>query len=196
MESYPKILELKDGTALKFSVLTDDDLEDVISFFQSLPEEDRLYLRSDTTDPEIVRRRFGNPDYEKVFPLLARKDDRIVGMATIWRAPYGWMRNLGEVRMVITREYQRKGLATVLARELFFQALKQGLYKLQAELMDTQASAVSAFERLGFHQEAVLRKHVTDVKGFRRDLIIMSLDVEDLWNMIEENVQTAEFRMH
>ncbi|MFO7767671.1 MAG: GNAT family protein [bacterium] len=196
METYPKLFELKDGTEVEFRIMTEDDLPALIQFFQSLPEEDRLYLRSDTSVPENVRRRYGELDYDRLFPLLAWVGDRLIGMATIWRAPFGWTRNLGEVRIVVGRDFQRKGLATIFSREIFFQALKQRLYKLQAELMDSQESAIAAFEKLGFHREATLKKHVTDVKGYRRDLVIMSFDVEDMWCVIEDHVKTPEFRMH
>ncbi len=196
METYPKSIELEDGKIITFSIMTDGDLEEVIGFFQSLPEKDRLYLRSDTANPENVRRRFGNPNYETMFPILARADKELIGMATLWRAAFGWMRNLGEVRVVIAPEYQKKGLATILTRELFFQALKKKLYKLQAELMDTQVSAMSAFEKLGFRKEATLRKQVTDITGVRRDLVIMSLDVEELWYLMEDHIKTPDFRIH
>jgi RimJ/RimL family protein N-acetyltransferase len=196
MDSFPKTIELEDGNRIDLKLMTDDDLPDLIDFFQSLPEEDRLYLRSDISDPENVRRRFGNPDYNQILPVLARLDGTLIGIATIWRAPFGWTRDVGEVRLCISRDMQKRGLATKLTRELFFQALKMKLYKLRAELMDTQESAIAAFERLGFHKEATLRKHVTDIKGVRRDLVIMALDVEELWSMLEDHVNTADFRMH
>ena len=196
MEAYPKQFELKDGSTVELRIMNEDDLPALIQFFQSLPEEDRLYLRSDTSVPENVRRRFGNLDYDRVFPLLAWQGEELAGMATIWRASFGWTRNLGEVRIVVARPFQRKGLATIFSRELFFQAIKQKLYKLEAELMDSQESAIAAFEKMGFHREATLSKHVTDVKGYRRDLVIMSFDVEDMWCVIEDHVKTPEFRIH
>lgn len=196
MEDYPKTVHLKDGTKVTLRVMVETDMDDVIEFFQALPDEDRLYLRSDTKDPENVKRRFGNLNYDIRLPILTLKDDVIIGIATLLRAESGWMRNLGVIRVVIARNFQRKGLATILTRELFFQSLKKKLYKLQAELMDTQDSAMAAFERLGFRKEATLKKHVTDIKGVRRDLIIMTLDVEDLWYLMEDYVKTPDFRIH
>ncbi|MBD3289185.1 GNAT family N-acetyltransferase [candidate division KSB1 bacterium] len=196
MSDFPKSIQLKDGTIASLHVMLESDLDNVIKFFQSIPDEDRLYLRSDTKNPENVRRRFGKLDYDLKYPLLVKIDDQIIGMATLFRSEYGWMRHLGEIRVVITQDYQRKGLATILTRELFFQALKRKLHKIQAELMDTQLSAITAFERLGFRKEATLKKHVTDVKGVRRDLIIMTLDVEDLWYLIDDYVKTPDFRIH
>ena len=80
--------------------------------------------------------------------------------------------------------------------ELFFHALSKKLYKIEVELMDTQASAMAAAERLGFRKEATLHKHVTDVRGIRRDLVIMTLDVEDLWYLMEDHIKTRDFRLH
>jgi L-amino acid N-acyltransferase YncA len=196
MEDYPKTVQLKDGAKVSLRVMINDDVDEVIEFFQALPDEDRLYLRSDTKDPENVRRRFGSLNHDTRFPILALVNDKIIGIATLLRAESGWMRNLGVIRVVITKAFQRKGLATILTRELFFQALKRKLYKIQAELMDTQHSAMTAFERLGFRKEATLKKHVTDVKGIRRDLVIMTLDVEDLWYLMEDYIKTPDFRIH
>ncbi|MDZ7262232.1 MAG: GNAT family N-acetyltransferase [candidate division KSB1 bacterium] len=170
-----------------------DDLEALLEFYRALPEEDRLFLRSDVTKRENVVRRFGRLDYETVFPVLALVKEKIIGIGTIFRAEFGWKRDLGEIRVVVAREYQRKGLGTILTRELFFHAIKPKLFKLQAEMMDTQKSAIAAFERLGFRTEAVLKKHVTDVTGQRRDLIIMTLDIEELWYLMEDFVKGTYF---
>lgn len=195
MDKYPKSKELKDGTEITLKIMTDDDLEAVIAFFQSLPEKDRLYLRYDTKNPENVRRRFGNLNYDNMFPILVIFEEEIMGIATLFRAEFGWMRNLGEIRVVITSAFQRKGVARILIRELFFVALSKQLYKIQLEFMDTQESARIAAEHMGFHQEATLRKHVTDINGVRRDLIIMSLDVEEMWYLMEDYVKSPDFRI-
>jgi RimJ/RimL family protein N-acetyltransferase len=196
VSDFPKTLELTDGIMVTLELLTDKKLDDLIRFFQDLPETDRLYLRSDITNPENVRRRFGNPDYDTMFPIIGTVNGEIMGIATIFRASFGWMRNLGEVRICIAPAYQKRGLATLLIREIFFQALKMDLYKLQAEMMDTQQAAINGFKHLGFKEEARLPKHVTDIKGIRRDLVIMTLDVEDLWAAQEDYVKTPDFRMH
>ena len=196
MDKFPKTIQLKDKTVIELKKMTGDDLDEVISFFQLIPEEDRQYLRTDITKSENIKRRFGHLNYENMLPIIARIDNKIIGVATLYRAEFGWMRNIGEVRVVIAKAYQRKGIATVLTRELFFLALSRKIYKIQAELMNTQLSAIAAFERLGFRKEATLKKHVTDISGIRRDLIIMTLDIEDLWYLIEDFVKTPDFRIH
>jgi len=196
MAEYPKTVKLKDETKVTLKLMIKDDLDKLFDFYQLIPETDRMFLRVDVTDKKNVERRFGKLDYDYVFPILAFVDNKIIGMGTIFRPEYGWRRNLGEVRVLITPEYQRKGLATIFVRELFFYALRAKIFKLQAEMTENQESAVAAFERLGFREEARLKKHVTDIRGRRRDLVIMTLDIEDFWYLMEDYVESHDFRIH
>ena len=189
MDEYPKEVSLKNNQNLTIRLLNEDDIETLVQFFQSLPEEDRMYLRSDVMNRENIVRRFGTLNYDKVYPVIALDQDRIVAIGSLWRAEFGWMRNLGEIRIVVSRDYQRKGLCTILTREIFFYALTTNLYKIQAELMEDQVAAFNAFERLGFKKETVLRKHVTDTNGKRANLVLMSLDIQEMWYLMEDFVK-------
>jgi len=196
MAEYPKTITLKDKTKIVLRLMEDKDMDSLVQFYQSIPESDRLYLRVDVSDRRNLERRFGKLDYNHAYPILALENDKIIGVGTLFRPTFGWMRNVGEIRVVIAPDYQRKGLATVFVRELFFRALKAKVFKLQAEMAETQESAIAAFERLGFRKEATLKKHITDVRGRRRDLVIMTLDVEDFWYLIEDYVESHDFRMY
>jgi len=165
MEEYPKEVTLKNKKVVKLRLLEKDDLESLISFFQALPIENRMYLRSDVMQRENLMRRFGNIDYNKMYPLVAWFDSEIIAIGNLFRAEFGWQRNLGEIRIVVSPAFQRQGLCTILTRELFLYAVSTDLFKIQAELMENQKSAIAAFKRMGFHEEAVLKNHVTDIKG-------------------------------
>jgi len=189
MDEYPKEVSLKNGHSVTLRLLKEDDMETLIQFFQALPAEDRMYLRSDVMKRENLVRRFGTLNYDKVYPVIALDHENIVAIGNLWRAEFGWMRHLGEIRVVVAREYQRKGLCTILTREIFFHALTTDLYKIQAELMEDQIAAINAFERLGFKKETVLRKHVTDINGNRVNLVIMSLDIQEMWYLMEDFIK-------
>jgi RimJ/RimL family protein N-acetyltransferase len=189
MDEYPKEISLKTGQNLTLRLLKEDDIDSLIQFFQILPEEDRLYLRSDVTKRDNIVRRFGTLNFDKVYPVIALERNNIVAIGSLWRAEFGWMRNLGEIRVVVSPEFQRKGLCTVLTREIFFHALTTDLYKIQAEVMEDQVGALNAFERLGFKKETVLRKHVTDINGHRANLVIMSLDIQEMWYLMEDFIK-------
>ena len=77
----------------------------------------------------------------------------------------------------------------MLVRELFLYALTTDLFKIKVELMERQKSAITAFERMGFRKEAVLKNHVINIEGERRNLVMMSLDIKDMWSEMEDFVQ-------
>lgn len=189
MDKYPKELSLKNSKAVELRLLTEEDIDKLVDFFQKLPIKDRMYLRIDVMKRENILKRFGTIDYNNMFPVIALSGEKIIAIGTMFRSQFGWMRNLGELRVVVSPEYQREGLCTILTKELFFHSLTTDMYKIQAELMENQRSAISCFERLGFKQEAVLKKHVTDIKGNRHNLIIMSLDIQEMWLLMEDYVQ-------
>ena len=189
MDKYPKELSLKNSKSVELRLLTEDDFDKLVDFFQKLPIKDRMYLRIDVMKRENILKRFGTIDYTNMFPVIALTGEKIIAIGTMFRSQFGWMRNMGELRVVVSPEYQREGLCTILTKELFFHSLTTDMYKIQAELMENQKSAISCFERLGFKKEAVLKKHVTDIKGIRHNLIIMSLDIQEMWLLMEDYVQ-------
>ncbi len=186
MEKYPKEVKLKTEEKVILRLLTLDDLEPLVYFFQNLSSKDRMFLRSDVMQKEYIYRRYGKMNYDVMFPIIALANGKIVAIGTLFRAEYGWMRHLGELRCVVSENYKRKGLCTIIVRELFLHALSTDLNKIQAEIMEDQVSAISAFKRMGFKTEAILNKHVTDINGKRRNLVIMSLDIQELWYLMED----------
>ncbi len=185
LKEYPKEVELKDGTSVVLKPFERKDKELLYEFFVSLPEEDRLYLKDDVTDPLVIEKWARELNYEKVFPIIAWSGNRIVGDGTLHRNLSGWMRHVGTIRIAIARDFQRKGLGSAIARELFFYALKCGVDKIVAEMMDTQYGAQKVFEKLGFVHEATLKNHVVDQIGVKHDLLIYTKDLDTFWDEIK-----------
>jgi RimJ/RimL family protein N-acetyltransferase len=188
-KEYPKEVKVKDGSTVVLRPFEKKDKDALFAFFQLLPESDRLFLKDNVTDPAVVDRWASELNYEKVFPLLAWKGNEVVADATLHKNLGGWMKHVGTIRIVVAATYQRKGLGAVLANELFLHALKSGLEKIVAEMMETQQGAKKVFEKLGFKQEAVFRGHVRDQIGIRHDLLILTKDLEEFW----ANIQTHEY---
>jgi RimJ/RimL family protein N-acetyltransferase len=186
---YPKEVKLKDGSAITLKPFERKDKEELVTFFQRLPESDRLFLKEDVTDPSVIERWTADLNYERVYPLLAFKGNDIVADATLHKNLGGWMKHVGTIRTVVARDFQRRGLGSILANELFLHALKSGLEKVVAEVMDTQSGARRVFEKLGFKLEATFRGHVRDQIGMRHDLLVLSKDLEEFW----ANIQSHEY---
>jgi len=188
MENYPKEVILRQNQSVLIRNFTEDDMDSLIEFFQNLPVEDRMYLRSDVMERDNLVKRFGNVNNYMMYMLVALDGEKIIGQCNLSRTEFGWKRNLGELRISVARDYQRIGLCTALTREIFLYAMSTDLYKIQAEIMEEQKSAVAAMERMGFKKEAVLKKHVTDINNKRNNLMIMSLDIQDTWYLLEDQM--------
>jgi RimJ/RimL family protein N-acetyltransferase len=192
MRDYPMSVRLRGGRTVTLRPLQADDAERLHRFFAALPEADRLFLRHEVTDRAVTDRWCKNIDYDHVLPILALAGGEVVGDATLHVEHYGWWRRLGEVRMVVAAAYQRAGLGTQLLREVYRHATGRGLRKLQAMVMDSQTGALRALEKLGFVTEALLRNHVTDLRGASHNLHIMTADVEEQWRRMEDMIMDAE----
>lgn len=187
-ERFPEELTLRDGSRVTIRPMTVGDGPGLLSFFRGLPEEDRQYLRDDVTRQETIDRFVASVGDDHVFSLIAAKGDVIVGNGTLYRSRHGWTVHVGEIRVSVSRSEQRNGLGTAIARMLVRHAIGAGLDKLVAEVVDNQIGAKRAFSKLGFLPEAVLRAHVKDIHGVKRDLVVMTSDVSDIWSTMEAMV--------
>ena len=191
LREFPKQVQLQDGTAVTLRPMVRDDRDALLDFFRRLSPEDRQFLKDDVARPGIVEAWTRDLDYDRVLPILAIHEERIVGDATLHRQPHGWMRHVGEIRLATDPFFRRRGLATVLAREIFYLALQAGLDKMVAEIAADQVAALKVFGRLGFQQEARLAGQIVDLHGRKHDLVILTTDIPALMAKMEETFYRA-----
>lgn len=178
-EGYPKLAKLADKTVVTLRLMVRKDQQALVEFFQRIPEEDRVCFREDVSKPGTVVAWIEELDYERVLPLLALMDGRVVGDATLHRQPIGWTHHLAGVRLTIDPQLRRKGLGSLLIKELIRIGKDLKLERLVVELMGSQRPALAAFRAMGFEQVAVLSRHVKDRIGRSQDLVIMIHDLSD-----------------
>lgn len=185
---YPKTVAVRDGEIV-VRPMTTDDFDRVRVFFADLPRADRLFLRHDVTRPEVFTRWFSELDYGKKLPLMALYQDKLVGHALLDGELRSWSPHVAEIRVVVADDFKKRAVGTVLAREIFDQAIARGFEKAVAKMMHTQVNARHMFERMGFRVEAELKDHVKDLDGKKHNLLIMSCALEDAWDKMEMLLQ-------
>jgi RimJ/RimL family protein N-acetyltransferase len=191
-----KTVTLKDGKAITIRRMRPDDVERSYAFFCALPPQDRVYLRTDVTRRELVERRTIEVDGCRAERVVAVRNDEIVADGTLELRGHGWGDNVAEVRLIVARPWQRVGLGTVVARELFHLASMQRVDRIVVRLMRPQVGAHRIFRRLGFHEEFLIPEHVRDQDGTWQDLIIMRCPLDELWRDIEFELTTGDFQRH
>ncbi|RLA97960.1 MAG: hypothetical protein DRG83_15105, partial [Deltaproteobacteria bacterium] len=147
LKKYPKKVVLSDGTEVTIRPLKKGDKAALIDFFSRVPAKDRNFLRDDVTDRKLVASWVDNLNYEVVLPLIAEYNGRIMGDITLQRRRYGWKKHVGDVRVVVASEFQKKGLGTSLVREVVELARELGLEKLAVEIHVKLTPAIKAFAR-------------------------------------------------
>ncbi len=193
MKEYPKTARLLDGSEAVLRLMTGEDAAALYAFFCNLPDESRLVLKDDVTDRAVIERWAAEVDYSRVIPILAFAGEAVVGDATIHLRPHGWSRHVGEFRVVVAPQYRKKGLASILAKEVVRCALDLGVEKLMCELMEEQEALRKLLERAGFRTAAKLRRFIKDVKGRNHDLVMMTHDVRDVWRTMGDMVFYKDF---
>jgi L-amino acid N-acyltransferase YncA len=104
----------------------------------------------------------------------------------------GWKEHIAEIRLIVARPFQRKGLGTLMVRELYLLAASKKVEEIIVKIMGPQAGVQSILKGLGFHQEAVLHDYVKDISGTKQDLIVMRCDLEELWQKLGDHFDDSD----
>ena len=174
LRRFPSAATLYDGEQVTIRPLQPDDKDALLSFFLRVPEEDRFYLNSDVSSPEVIAEFTDHIDLGQAIPLVAQSGDRILADATLHRSRRAARRHIGEIRVVVEPAYRRRGLGVRLIHELIQIGRDLDLHSLVFELVSGhQRDAINAAQGAGFEEVAVLRGRVLDIHGSPQDLIIL-----------------------
>jgi L-amino acid N-acyltransferase YncA len=187
-------VKLKDGREVTIREINADDVERSHAFFRDLPEEDRAYLRVDVTDHDIVEKRINTIDRERIRRLVAVHEDEIVADGTLESDGLQWDDHMAELRLIVSRPFQRHGLGMLMARELYFLAARKNVEEIIVKFMPPQKAARNIFTKLGFHEDAVLHDYVKDRNGHKQDLIIMRCNLQSMWEKLESYMHSSDWQ--
>jgi RimJ/RimL family protein N-acetyltransferase len=146
------------------------------------------------TRRDLVERRTLETDERRAVRIVAEHDGEIIADGTLELEGHGWGDNVAEVRLIVAKGWQRLGLGTVMARELFHLASEFRADRIVARLMRPQVGAHRIFKRLGFHEEFLIPEHVRDQSGAWQDLIIMRCPLADLWRDLELELANGDWQ--
>lgn len=185
---------LKDGTRVGIGELTMKDLDRSHKFFMSLPPEDRKYFKIDVANKDILARKLRTIETGRDYRIIAQVDDDIIAHGVLEFPEDGWRANQVELRVFVSREFQRKGLGMIMMRELYLFAMQRKVKKTVVKMMRPQTAARNICRKLGFREELMLPDYVVDQTGESQDLVIMTCNVEELWKEIGHFYQDSDWQ--
>jgi L-amino acid N-acyltransferase YncA len=189
-----KMVKLKDGSDVLIRELTREDVDLSYAFFLGLPEDDRAYLRVDVTKRENVERRIESMGPDSVIRLVALSEGEIVADGALELEGHGWEDHVAELRLIVARPFQHKGLGMIMARELFMLAASKRVEEVVVKFMGPQVRAQRIFKKLGFRQDALMHDYVKDIRGVRQDLVLMRCDLELLWKKLDSYITNFDWQ--
>lgn len=146
-------MELRDGSVVVLRPLVPADEDRLVALFADIPYEELRNLHDNVSEVAVARGWCRHIYYDRVLPIVAEIDGRIVADATLHRRRVGPMRDVGRLRAYVRPEYRRRGLGAVLLTELRELAKALGLTQVVVELFEDQVALRKMFLRYGFREE-------------------------------------------
>ena len=169
---YRQVFTLKDGVRVLIRPLTKDDTQGMLDLFLPVPWEERRYMRHDISDAELVTNWVKNIDYDRIFPLVAMVNDRIVGEATI-HFNTGSARHRAEIRIFMAKDVRNRGLGNKLIYGVIEIAKRRNISILELQIVRDLINDIKALEKLGFNSVCIYEDYFLLPDGELRDIVHM-----------------------
>jgi GNAT superfamily N-acetyltransferase len=177
LQKFPKDIKIKDGSKVKLRPLKRSDEIEFHALFQTIPEQERMFIKHRVMDIGVIREWCETIDLGRNLPLLAVDGNKILGVATLHQQLGGWKRHIGRVSVLVQPAVRGRGIARALIQEIVEIARATGLEKVEAEFIAEQKTAIHMFAMLGFSELLRLDDYVKDMQAITHDYVLMGLDL-------------------
>ena len=172
IQTFRKLVTLRDGARVLFRILGPEDKDELVAFFKAVNPADRRYIRSQIVDENVVASWALYPDYERVVPLVAIVQTRIVGEATL-HFKTGPHAHVAEVRIFLAPDFRRRGLGVQMMETLFELARWRDVHLLEAQIVSDLTRVIKAFKKMGFEQQGLLEDYYLTPERETRDVALL-----------------------
>jgi RimJ/RimL family protein N-acetyltransferase len=135
-------------------------------------------MRHNITDAELIASWVDDLDYDRVLPLVAVINERLVGSATLHFCE-GPARHRAEVRIYLAKEVRRRGVGSRMIQALIDMSKRRNIYMIEAQIINDQATVIRAFQNLGFVRKCILDNYFILPDGELRDVAHLILRLRD-----------------
>jgi GNAT superfamily N-acetyltransferase len=160
----PRKVMLKDGSQATLRLLVPDDADRLVVLFSDIAYSDLRELRDNVLDERVVRRWCRHINYDRVLPVVADVNGRLVADATLHRKMTTG--TVGRFRAYVHPTHRRLGLATELLTEVMAIARNASLKTLVVEVFNDQERLIDTLEARGFKRQAFIPAYQTVVLAY------------------------------
>jgi RimJ/RimL family protein N-acetyltransferase len=171
---FRQVVTLRDGTRILLRPLAKTDRQPLIDLYSTVSPEERLLMRHDVCNPNVVGSWADEINYNQVLPIIAVLGARIVGNSSLHFFE-GHKRHVGEIRIYLDNTFRMRGLGTRMLQSVIELARKRGLYLLEVQMVSDQSHYIKAFQNAGFVQKFNLEDYFMQPNGDLRDICLLMI---------------------
>lgn len=175
----PSAITFQDGRSVSIRLLAETDRDALMVFGESLPEDDWIYAEEDLRNPVIVTRLINAFAAENWRQLVAVTPGGVIAAYAIVRRLPGWSSHVGDIRLIVHKNWRGMGLGTTMARAVKDAARDLGVSKLIVDMLEAQQEGREIFEKLGFRVEGTFADHARDRQGRRHTLLTLAYYISE-----------------
>ena len=173
LDEFPKELSLQNQLQCTLRPLEETDEDGLLRFFAEIPSRELLFIKHRVTERPVIHEWCSEINLERNFPLLACRENSLLGICTLHQQLGGWKRHIGRVSVHVHPKHRGLGLARTLVTEIIEVARQSGLERIEAEFVGEQEAAIKMFSHLGFTPLFRLEEYVKDMQAMSHDYILM-----------------------
>jgi len=174
LTNYRHIETIRGGPRVLFRPLLLGDKEQLADLFARVSPEDQEYFRSDISSPDAISEWCDKLDYKEVLPLVALVNERIVGLATLYRGK-NYTHHISWIHIYLDKEFRRRGVGTAMINAAIDIARMIGMQQIIAEVVVTQPKVIQAFQEHGFEFEFQHRDYFITREGETYGMAVLVL---------------------
>ena len=145
----------KDGQGVILRSPKWEDLDDFLTLINSLIDERADILLGDpvTRDTEIdwLSRRLATIEKGEVIHIVAEVNDHVIA-ATELHIQTGQRSHMGELGIIILKDFRDIGIGTEMLKQLLTQAQARGVKIVKLGVLTTNSRAKHVYDKLRFHE--------------------------------------------
>ncbi|MDP9070222.1 MAG: GNAT family N-acetyltransferase [Actinomycetota bacterium] len=152
------------------------DIPQIVDLLEAVAAEGRWIARELPIDrQEVSQRLAGALASERVVHYVAVAHGEVVGHAAAEISGYG----VADLGMSVARSWRRRGVGSALLDSAVGWARRVGAHKVALQLWPHNVAAHRLYEKFGFVQEGVLRRHYRRSNGELWDAVVMGLVLDE-----------------
>lgn len=169
---HRKLVDLNNGRRVLLRPLLAEDEQRLFALFEQASVEDTRFLKDEVKNAATVHRWIENLNYDRVMPLVAYCDERLVGDVALYRGLKS-VRHVGEIRIFLAGDFRGVGLGSQMILEMCEVAKRVGIEFLRAEVILDHVKVIKAFRHLDFELKCTLDDYFMRRDGVTHDIALM-----------------------